>query len=271
MSNGIRGLSESSASGNLPSYLSQSAYSRSFRADGNLNAEADGTAMLEIIYDVAPGVTLYFANCSSEPECIQAINWLATEAGGPNARRRTQGGVDIIVNDLTFFNVGPYDGTSPYSQALHSAVDQGVAVFKSVGNSAQAHYQGLFTDTDGDTLHEFDVSLGQPRVNNAGETLNVTINPGGRIIIDLQWHDPFSASTNNYDLCVYNSPDSPSPNLQQALQCITTPESPGTPTRRLIYPPPGSPPVATIVTLGVGIIVRPGNAGQLGLEDAMPS
>jgi hypothetical protein len=61
-----------------------------------------------------------------------------------------------------------------------------VAVFGSVGNYAQAHYQGLYTDTDGDTLHEFDVSLGLPRVNNAGETLNVTLRPGETVAIFLQ-------------------------------------------------------------------------------------
>jgi hypothetical protein len=94
---------------------------------------------------------LFFANFSTSLEFIQAVNWLAAEAGGPNLRRGTPGGVDIIVEDIAFFNNGPYDGSSPVSQALSNAVVQGVAVFASVGNHAQAHYQGLYTDTDGDT------------------------------------------------------------------------------------------------------------------------
>jgi hypothetical protein len=205
-SDGIRGLSQSVASGDLPP---QGVASRSLRADGDLNAGAEGTAILEIIHDIAPGAVLFFANFSTSLEFIQAVNWLAAEAGGPNPRRGTAGGVDIIVEDFAFFNAGAYDGSSPVSQALTNAVVQGVAVFASVGNYAQAHYQGLFTDTDGDTLHEFDVSLGQPRANNSGETLNVTLRPGETVEIFLQWNDPFGASSNDYDLCVSDPPDIP--------------------------------------------------------------
>jgi len=206
ISDGMRGLSQSIASGDLPA---QGVSSRSFRADGDLNAGAEGTAMLEIIHDVAPGATLFFANMSTSVEFIQAVNWLADEAGGPNARRGTPGGVDILVEDVAFFNNGAYDGSSAVSQALSNAVSRGVAVFASVGNYAQSHYQGLFTDTDGDTLHEFDVSFGRARVNNAGETLNVTVRPGETIVILVQWNDPFGASSNDYNLCVFSPPDNP--------------------------------------------------------------
>jgi subtilisin family serine protease len=92
---------------------------------------------------------------------------------------------------------------------LSGAAARGVAVFASVGNRAQDHYQGLFTDSDGDTLHDFDVSLGRPRVDNAGETLNITLQPGETIRIFLQWNDAFGASGNDYDLCVYVPPDLP--------------------------------------------------------------
>jgi Subtilase family len=206
ISDGVRGLSQSIASGDLPA---QGVSSRSFRADHNLDAGAEGTALLEIIHDVAPGATLFFANMSTSVEFIQAVNWLADEAGGPNARRGTPGGVDVIVEDLSFFNVGAYDGSSSVSQALSNAVVRGAAVFASVGNQAQRHYQGPFSDTDGDTLHEFDVSLGRPRVNNAGETLNVTVRPGESVVILVQWNDPFGASGNDYDLCLFSPADSP--------------------------------------------------------------
>jgi subtilisin family serine protease len=202
ISDGIRGLSQSMASGDLPA---TGVVSRSFRADGNLNAGAEGTALLEIIHDIAPGAQLFFANVATSMEFIQAVDWLAGEAGGPNPRRGTPGGVDIIVEDVVFFNNGLYDGSSPVSQALTRAVARGVAVFNAVGNRAGAHYRGRFTDTDGDTIHEFDVSLGRPRVDNAGETLNVTLQPGETIRILLQWNDPFGASGNDYDLCVVPS------------------------------------------------------------------
>jgi hypothetical protein len=250
ISDGINGLSQSIASGDLPP---QGVISRSFRADGNLNAGAEGTAILEIIHDIAPGATLFFANFSTSLEFIQAVNWLAAEAGGPNLRRGTPGGVDIIVEDIAFFNNGPYDGSSPVSQALSNAVVQGVAVFASVGNHAQAHYQGLYTDADGDTLHEFDVSLGQPRVNNAGETLNVTVQPGEIVEIFLQWNDPFGASGNDYDLCVFIPPDLPT----SPLFCsAATQNGNGDPTEFLAVR--GT--ALTPVTFGVSIINFQGRA-----------
>jgi hypothetical protein len=250
ISDGIDGLSQSVASGDLPA---QGVTSRSFRADGNVNAGAEGTAILEIIHDVAPGAQLFFANFATSLEFIQAVNWLTDEAGGPTLRRGTPGGVDILVGDIAFFNTGPYDGSSPVSQALANAVVRGVAVFTAVGNYAQAHYQGLYTDTDGDTLHEFDVSLGLPQVNNAGETLNVTVQPAETIAIYLQWNDPFGASSNDYDLCVYDPPDQPTSPLfcSDAVQNGT-----GDPTESLVItrtaPTPG--------TLGVGIINVQGRA-----------
>jgi putative transposon-encoded protein len=250
ISDGIGGLNQSIASGDLPP---QGVSSRSFRADGNINAGAEGTAILEIIYDIAPGVVLFFANFATSLEFIQAVNWLAAEAGGPNPRRGTAGGVDIIVEDIAFFNTGAYDGSSPVSQALSNAVIQGVAVFASVGNQAQSHYQGIFTDTDGDTLHEFDVSLGQPRVDNAGETLNVTLQPGETVRIFLQWNDPFGASSNDYDLCA-----SDPANIPTAVIFCSTARQDGNdnPTEFLIItraaPTPG--------TLGVSIINVQGRA-----------
>jgi hypothetical protein len=256
ISTGIRGLSQSIASGDLPP---QGVTSRSFRADGNLEAEAEGTAMLEIIHDIAPGATLFFANVNTDLEFIQAVNWLADEAGGPNPRRGTPGGVDILVEDLSFFN-GPFDGSSPVSQALGNAAVRGVAVFASAGNRAQRHYQGAFVDTDGDTIHDFDVSLGQPRVDGAGETLTVTVRPGERISIYLQWDDPFGASGNDYDLCVHRPPESPtSPNTicSDDLQ-----DGNDDPTERLHFLPNGSTPI----TYGISIINVQGRAAPRTFE-----
>ena len=215
ISDGIRGLSQSIASGDLPA---SGITSMSFRADGNLNAGAEGTALLEIIHDIAPGAQLFLANFDTSLAFIQAVNWLADTAGGANPRRGTPGGVDIIVQDVGFYNVGPYDGSSSVSQALSGAVTRGVVVVAAVGNEARSHYQGFFADTDGDTLHEFDVSLGQSMVDNGGETLNVTVQPGETIRILLQWDDPFGASGNDYDLCVHDPPDNPS----APILCSTT-------------------------------------------------
>lgn len=203
------------------------------RAD--LTSGSEGSALLEIIHDIAPNAQLFFAPGGGTTLANQrTIRWLKSQ------------GVKVIADDLAFLNVGPYDGTSVVSQELSAAVAGGVSYFVSVGNYAQQHYRGLFTDTDGDTFHEFDRSLGFPRVDNAGETLNVTVQPGAIVSIRLQWNDSFGASTNDYDLCVHDPADIPaspvfcSPNLQTGTQ---------NPTETLDIQNIG----ATAVTLGIRI------------------
>ncbi|HZY32040.1 MAG TPA: S8 family serine peptidase [Candidatus Methylomirabilis sp.] len=176
----------------------------------DLTTGSEGRAMLEIIHDVAPGAQLFFApGFTSSLGFQRAVRWLVAQ------------GVKVVADDVVHFNAGPYDGTSVVSQEAAAAVANGSSYFVAVGNYAQQHYQGLFTDADGDTLHEFDVSLGLPRVDNAGETLNVTLQPGETVFINLQWNDPFGASTNDYDLCAHDPADIPS----SPLFCSTDPQT----------------------------------------------
>lgn len=216
LSDGVIGLTASVASGDLPasgvtmpaapltgggisldSPLPGGALFTSTPIDRlDLTSGSEGRAMLEIIHDIAPNAQLFFAPSGGTTLANQrAIRWLKSQ------------GVEVIADDIAFFNTGPYDGTSAVSQEASSAVASGVSYFVAVGNHADKHYRGLFNDTDGDTFHEFDVSLGVPRVDNAGETLNITIPPGGTAVILLQWNDPFGASTNDYDLCVHDPAD----------------------------------------------------------------
>lgn len=232
LSDGIANLTESVASGNLPASgvtvpaapLTGGGISLDSPLPGgttltvtpvgrsDLISGAEGTAMLEIIHDIAPNAQLFFAPGGTTLADQRAIRWLKSQ------------GVKVIADDHSFFNVGPYDGTSAVSQEMSNAVADGVSYFVAAGNQAQQHYRGLFTDTDGDTFHEFDASLGLPRVDNAGETLNVTVQPFGIVSIALQWNDPFGGSTNNFDLCVHDPADIPasppfcSTNLQTGTQ-----------------------------------------------------
>lgn len=176
----------------------------------DLTTGSEGRALLEIIHDVATGAQLFFApGFTSSLGFQRAARWLVAQ------------GVKVVADDVVHFNAGPYDGTSVVSREAAAAVASGSSYFVAVGNYAQEHYQGLFTDTDGDGFHEFDVSLGLPRVDNAGETLNVTLQPGETVSIDLQWNDPFGASTNDYDLCVHDPADIPS----SFLFCSTDPQT----------------------------------------------
>jgi subtilisin family serine protease len=176
----------------------------------DLTTGSEGRALLEIIHDVAPGAQLYFApHGGTTLSYPRAVRWLLSQ------------GVKVIADDILVVNAGPYDGTSAVSQEAAAAVANGASYFISVGNFGEQHYRGMFTDTDGDGLHEFDVSLGLPRVNHAGETLNITVPPGSTAQIFLQWDDPPGGSGNDYDLCFHDPADLP----VSPLFCSTDPQT----------------------------------------------
>lgn len=197
---GFVGIQASQASGDVPAVVPFTT-----RADGSfVGTDPEGTALLEVVHDVAPGAQLFPVSFQTMLEQIQAVNWLTDVAGGPNARRGTPGGADIIVDDIPWYNVGLYDGSSPISQALTAAVDRGVVYVKSVGNRAQQHWRGAFTDANGNTMHEF---------APGDETLNIIVprdpDPLKNITFcaHLQWNDPWTGSANDYDLLLYDRSD----------------------------------------------------------------
>jgi len=149
----------------------------------------EGLAMLEIIHDLAPGAELFFGP------------GLGTDLETARAKICLSEVVDIIADDVGAYNAGSYDGTSPISLQSTASVEAGVANFISVGNEAEIHYQGLFSDTTNDGIHEFDVSLG---INDGepSESYLIEIPEFEDAAIFLQWDDPFGSSDNDYEMIV---------------------------------------------------------------------
>jgi hypothetical protein len=189
---------------------------RSFQANGDLEglppasppcgfsgAGAEGTALLEVVHDLAPGAQLSFANADTDMAFNQAVNFLASTN-------------DVVMDDLGFYGEAS-DGTSPVSSntagALNNPSNQIRAYFTSVGNSADEHYFGTYVDSnvDGTTigglttsghLHLFQQTADTTDVLGRGpQPYNVISLPtSGEVVIFLTWDDPFGASSNNYDL-----------------------------------------------------------------------
>jgi subtilase family protein/ASPM-SPD-2-Hydin domain-containing protein len=187
---------------------------RSFRANNDLEGlpaasctvpgiGAEGTALLEIVHDLAPGAKLSFANFDTDLEFIQAVNFLAESN-------------DVVLDDISFFGE-PYDGTSAVSTNTAAALNNPSfpirAYFTSAGNAADEHYLAPYTDSriDGTTvsgitntghLHLFQRTADTTDTLGLGsQTFNVVSLPqNGEVAIFLNWDDPFGASSNNYDL-----------------------------------------------------------------------
>ena len=199
-SGGIRGMSFQ-ANGDLeglPPAAAQCAFA---------GAGAEGTAILEIVHDLAPAAQLSFANPDTDLAFNQAVDFLAASN-------------DIVLDDLGFF-AESYDGTSTTSsntaRALNNPAFPIRGYFTSVGNAADEHYYGSYVDShvDGRTvpgivragnLHLFQQTDDTTDVLGLGPLpYNVISLPrGGEVAIFLSWDDPAGASGNNYDLYLVN-------------------------------------------------------------------
>ncbi len=90
---------------------------------------SEGTAMMEIVHDLAPGAQLFFAT---------AFNGIASFADNIRTLRNTYG-CDIIVDDVTYFNEGVFqDG--PIAQAVNDVVASGALYFSVGGQQRQPHF-----------------------------------------------------------------------------------------------------------------------------------
>ena len=190
LSDGVNSLAARQASGDLPASVTV--------LSGQAGSGDEGTAMLEIVYDMAPGASLVFATAG--PSVAQfATNIL---------NLRSVAGCDIIVDDYTYFNEGAFqDG--PIAQAVNTVTAAGAIYLSSAANSGN-----LTHGTSGTFEGDF-VASGIPLpavITNAGETgepqafgaLNYTTLTKATQYISLKWSDPLGASGNDYDVIVTN-------------------------------------------------------------------
>lgn len=154
---------------------------------------AEGTAMLEIVHDLAPGSPLYFAS---------AFNGIAAFA--QNIRNLYAAGCRVIVDDVTYFAESPLqDG--PIAQAVSDVSAAGALFFSSAGNAGSkakntsGTWEGDFKDGGPATVG------GNGRLHDFGGVTYNTVLPGGFARLDLFWADPLGASANDYDVYVLNA------------------------------------------------------------------
>ena len=193
LSDGVSSLATVQASGDLPPNVDV--------LPGQAGSGDEGTAMLEIIHDLAPGATLGFATAfNGEASFAQNIRDLATS------------GCNIIVDDVFYFDESPFqDG--PIAQAVNDVTANGVLYFSSAGNS------GNLTDgTSGTWEGDFKAStLANPSplasagqlhdFGNGGQSVQITGSSGSGAT--LTWAESYDLSggiaSTDYDLYVLNS------------------------------------------------------------------
>jgi len=148
----------------------------------------EGTAILEIVHDLAPGSQLYFSTA------FQGVAAFAQSILDLHAA-----GCRVIVDDVIYFVESPFqDG--PISQAVNEVSAAGTLYFSSAGNSGNLNDRTSST-WEGDFRDGGPATVGRGgRVHDFGAGALNAVSYAFSPRVDLFWTDPLGQSTNDYDV-----------------------------------------------------------------------
>ena len=190
ISDGVRTLADRQASGDLPARVTV--------LPGQAGRGDEGTALLEIVHDLAPGAELYFATgFGGQAQMAKNIEALC------------EAGANVIVDDIGYPLEAAFQDDI-VAQGVNAAVADGCDFFTAGGNDGNLTYgttgvwegdyaAGTSLIVDGETLgvrHDFGGGVEANEVSGSGFS--------GVSAIVLQWADPLGASANDYDLFLVN-------------------------------------------------------------------
>ncbi|MDJ0610904.1 MAG: S8 family serine peptidase [Kiloniellales bacterium] len=184
LSDGVASLGSLQGSGDLPAVAV---------LPGQAGSGSEGTAMLEIIFDLAPGAALGFATAFGGQAGF-AQNILDLRADD----------CDVIVDDVFYF-AEPVFQDGIIAQAVEEVTADGAIYFSSAGNAGNLN-DGTSGVWEGDfsSIAPPPALAGMDTHDFGGTPLN-TITADPPFAITLQWSDPFGASSNDYDLYLLNA------------------------------------------------------------------
>jgi subtilisin-like proprotein convertase family protein len=189
LSDSVDFLAQSIASGDLPPDVTV------LPGQSGVPGSGEGTAMLEIIHDLAPGAKLFFATA-----------FISVDSFADNIRALRAAGCDVIVDDVIWSNESPFH-VDTIATAVEEVVADGALYFSSAGNygnfndGTSSVWEGDFKDSrttlpslPGGTLHDFGSGVIANRVEGFPS-----------FVLGLWWSDPQGGSDNDYDLFVMDN------------------------------------------------------------------
>jgi uncharacterized repeat protein (TIGR01451 family) len=190
LSDGVDALAAQQMAGELPAVTVVA---------GQAGSGNEGTAILEIINDLAPGAQLFFARGGGGP--ANMANNIQTLQSVHNC--------DIIVDDIFYTRVGVFQD-DVIARAVNTVTAAGALFFTSAGNAGNLNdgtagvWEGDFADGGtlallmGGHVHDFGGGVVGNRLNSVGTGGN------SRLPVSLKWSDPLGGSNNDYDLFILN-------------------------------------------------------------------
>ncbi len=169
---GFAGLSQAQARGDIP----YSVVEKDFTGTGITTGISHGTAVTEIVHEVAPGAKLYLIKIADEVDLDEAVTYCL------------QNGIKIINHSLGWYNTNFYDGTGIIADIANRAIQGGILWVNAAGNEAENHWEGTFTDTNSDGWMD--------------QSITFYATSGEPVVIYMTWNEWPRAST-DYDLYLY--------------------------------------------------------------------
>jgi len=189
LSDGVDSLATLQAEGDLPAVDV---------LPGQAGSGDEGTAMLEIVHDLAPGAALGFATANPDE---------ATFAANISALRNSLH-CDVITDDVIYLSESPFQDTL-IADAVNQVTAAGALYFSSANNEGNLD-AGTSGTWEGDfKAHgDLDPVLGAGAgathdFGDGGQSDMITVNTEHGVI--LQWADPAAGSCNDYDLYILDS------------------------------------------------------------------
>ena len=185
LSDGVDSLQTSITSKNLPADVRV--------LPGQEGFGDEGTAMLEIVHDLAPKADLVFATAFD-----------GSESFADNIRALRAAGADIIVDDVIYLDESPFqDG--PIAQAVLDVTKAGTLYFSSAGNAGNVddgtagNYEADFRSSGqkvgkfAGIAHDFDPGSGKQLLDPLSESSFFAP-------VSLFWANPLGKATDDYDV-----------------------------------------------------------------------
>ncbi|GEM_PF-1742777 len=180
MSDGVTHLANSVASGDLPSSPAVNVL--------KAGSGDEGTAMLEIVNDLAPGSPLAFYAPSTSTDMVAGI------------RALRDAGSKVIVDDITFFDEPKFED-GPIALEARAFYTGGGVYATSAGNSAGSHYTHAYVRATGPGgSYPFAHDYGGGDLGNTFSVPN-----GGSLTTIFQWNDKWGLAGDDFDIFLRRS------------------------------------------------------------------
>jgi subtilisin family serine protease len=175
---GFVGLADRQASGDLPAnVVTQDLCGGKFAT-----ADSHGTAVAEIVYEMAPEAQLYLICINTEVELAAAVAYAKSQ------------GVHVISHSASWFGPVRGDGSGFFGALAADARAAGILWVNSAGNYAQTHWSGTFSGASR-SFHVF----------APGDQGNTFIWPNNSSICGFLRWDEWPAARSDFDLLLVHS------------------------------------------------------------------